>query len=35
LEEPLHMRIISVAVRELKRKNPVKWATLDESNNPC
>jgi hypothetical protein len=32
LEELRHMRRLAAAV---KRKDPVKWATLDESQNPC
>jgi hypothetical protein len=35
LEELRHMRTLAAAVRELKRKDPVKRGTLDESHNPC
>jgi hypothetical protein len=31
LEELRHIRTLTAAVRALKRKDPVKWATLGES----
>jgi hypothetical protein len=31
LEELRHMRTLAAAVRELMRKDPVKWAALEES----
>jgi hypothetical protein len=35
LEELRPFRTLAAAVRELKRKDPVKWATQDEGYNPC
>jgi hypothetical protein len=35
LEELRHMRKLAVAVRELKLKDPAKWATPAESHIPC
>jgi hypothetical protein len=29
------MRTLAAAVRELYRKDPVEWATLDQSHSPC
>jgi hypothetical protein len=34
LEELRNMGTLAAAVRELKRNDPVKWSTLDESLNP-
>jgi hypothetical protein len=35
VEELCYMLALAAAVGELKRKDPVKWATLDASHNPC